>query len=92
MVGVPNGNPVAGSSTVPWVMPHPPYPAFLRNLPSVSVTVRITTDSSGQISNVVIARSTGNAALDTYTVSRVRGSWHGPANASHTTEFIYQLP
>ena len=91
IAGVPVGNPAAGVSAVPWVMPHPPYPAFLRNSPAVSITVRITTDAAGQVSNVVVARSTGNAALDAYTVSRVRGSWHGPANSSRNTEFVYQL-
>ena len=90
-IGVPSGNTAAGTSAVPWVMPHPPYPAFLRNSPSVSVTVRITTDAAGQVSNVAVARSTGNAALDAYTVSRVRGTWHGPANSSRVTEFTYQL-
>ena len=91
ITGTPSSNPAAGVSAIPWVMPHPPYPAFLRGLSAVSVTVRITTDAAGRISDVAIARSTGNAALDAYTVGRVRGTWRGPANASRTTEFVYQL-
>ena len=88
---VPGGNLASGTTAAPWVMPHPPYPASLHSASAVSVTVRITTDAAGRIADVVVARSTGNAALDMYTISRVRGTWHGPANASRTTEFVYQL-
>ncbi len=91
MAGVPNGNPATGVAAAPWFMPHPPYPASLRSASAASVTVRITTDAAGRIADVFVARSTGNAALDAYTISRVRGTWHGPANASRTTEFVYQL-
>ena len=81
----------AGVAT--WVMPHPPYPAAIRRLVSAGglTTVRITTDATGRVSSVVIVRSTGNPMLDAHTVSYVRENWRGPANASRTTEFLYQL-
>lgn len=86
-----SNNSPAGTSA--WVMPHPPYPAAVHRLMATSglTTVRITTDATGRVSNIVIVRSAGNPSLDAHTVNYVRENWHGPANASRTTEFLYQL-
>ena len=90
-VGTPgNGTNVSGASV--WVTPHPPYPRLRGISPGVGqTTVQVTTDASGRVSNVVIVKSTGNPVLDSHTLSYVRGNWHGPANASKTTEFVYQV-
>lgn len=99
--GQPNGGmqngPSGGAANVvgAWVMPHPPYPRTLLAARGAGVvgatTVRITTDASGRVSNVVIVKSTGNLALDSATESYVRMNWHGPPNAGRTTEFVYQI-
>ena len=75
-----------------WVTPHPPYPPsmMMRSSSTTSTTVHITTDANGRISNVVITKSAGNSALDSYTETYVRTHWRGPANASRNTEFVYQ--
>lgn len=81
-------------SSIPsaWTMPHPPYPSRLHGAPATGVTtVRITTDAAGRITDVVIVQSAGNPVLDAHTVSYVRANWRGPANASRTTQFVYQL-
>ncbi len=91
------GAPGGGAANVAgaWVMPHPPYPRALLAARGAGVTgattVRITTDASGQVSNVVIVKSTGNLALDSATENYVRMNWHGPPNAGRTTEFVYQI-
>ena len=54
--------------------------------------MQITTDAFGNVSDVAIVRSAGNAVLDAATRSYVRANWKGPANASRTTEFVYQIP
>ena len=89
-VSVPGSNPGVGAAA--WVMPHPPYPVTFHNS-SVrgTTTVRITTDAMGAVSNVVVVQSAGNLALDAHTVRYVRENWHGPANASRTTQFVYQV-
>ncbi len=75
-----------------WFTPHPPYPARGLNLHVTgATTVRITTDATGQVSNVVIVRSAGNPVLDTQTENYVRTNWHGPPNATRTTEFVYEI-
>ena len=75
-----------------WVMPHPLYPRMNSvSRPTGSTTVRISTDPSGRVSNVVIIKSAGNPILDHQTESFVRMNWHGPPNASRTTEFVYQI-
>ena len=76
---------------MPWYMPHPPYPAGRLLTGTGVTTVRIITDASGRIASAVIVRSTGNPILDAHTVIYVREHWRGPANASRTTEFVYQL-
>ena len=93
-----SGEGVAGSSgngsaktAGTWVMPHPPYPRTSLSQPTGATTVRITTDASGRVSNVVILKSVGSPILDNQTESYVRMNWHGAANASRTTEFVYQL-
>lgn len=85
-----NGSP--GVRAMPWVMPHPPFPAFARQSITPGMTrLRITTDAAGRVTNVVVEQSTGKSALDAYTVSYVRENWRGPANAARTTEFVYQI-
>ena len=79
------------SGAVSWSMPHPPYPANRLLAGKGTTKVQITTDASGRISNVVVIQSTGNPVLDAHTVRYVRENWRGPANASRTTEFVYQL-
>ena len=89
-IGFPNAGSKANSGV--WVTPHPSYPrSLLLSRPIGETTVQILTDASGQISNVAITKSTGNPALDNYTETFVRRHWHGPANASRTTEFVYQI-
>ena len=74
-----------------WYMPHPPYPAGRLLTATGVTTVRIVTDASGRVASAAIVRSTGNPILDAHTVIYVREHWRGPANASRTTEFVYQL-
>lgn len=91
--GMPGG-PSIGAANVAaaWVMPHPPYPhVSAGGRPTGSTTVRIITDASGRVSNVVIVKSTGNPLLDNQTQIFVRMNWHGPPNASRTTEFVYEI-
>ena len=81
-----------GANSDAWVMPHPPYPrSLLLTRTPGATTIHITTDATGQISNVMVKKSTGNPTLDNYTETYVREHWHGPANTSRTTEFVYQL-
>ena len=71
-------------------MPPPPYTRAVRaSQVTGTTTVRITTDAVGRVSNVVIVKTTGSSALDNHTSSYVRNNWHGPPNASRTTEFVY---
>ena len=88
-----SGDPNGGSTKMAgaWVTPHPPYPRASLAKPTGATTVRITTDAMGQVSNVVILKSAGSPVLDHQTESYVRLNWHGPANSSRTTEFVYQL-
>ena len=89
LAGILNGNPSAGMA---WVTPHPSYPATLRSVSARgATTVRITTDASGRVLDVVIVQSAGNPARDAHTMSYVRENWRGPANSSRTTQFVYQL-
>lgn len=81
----------SASGTMSWSMPHPPYPANRLFAGKGTTKVQITTDAGGRIANVVIIQSTGNPVLDAHTVRYVRENWRGPANASRTTEFVYQL-
>ena len=89
--GVPNG--VSSGSLLGWKTPRPPYPrSQLMSRVQGSTTVHFTTDASGNVTSASIVKSTGNAALDASTLSYVRANWRGPANASRTTEFVYQIP
>ena len=80
-------------STLGWKTPRPPYPrSQLLSRVQGTTTVHFTTDASGNVASATIVKSTGNAALDASTLSFVRANWRGPANASRTTEFSYQIP
>ena len=87
--GAPGGAPAG--IVQPWVMPHPPFLQAAHLSSIAATTVRITTDAAGRVSSAILVKSTGNPVLDNHTVNYVRANWHGPANASRTTEFVYQL-
>ena len=90
-LGVTPGSGRAGTPL--WTTPKPPYPSNLRTARlQGTTTVKIVTDASGNVATVVIVRSAGNALLDRYTQNYVREFWKGPANATRTTEFVYQIP
>lgn len=91
--GVPgNANAGPAGAVGVWSMPHPPYPpGLLASHATGATTVQITTDASGRVSNVVILKSAGNPVFDNQTENYVRTHWHGPPNASRTTQFIYQI-
>ena len=83
----------ARAGTPLWITPKPPYPGAMRSARlQGTTTVRIVTDADGNAATVVIVRSAGNASLDRYTQTYVREFWKGPANATRTTEFVYQIP
>ena len=85
-------NPGGMSAAGAWVMPHPSYPRTpLAQHLTGATTVRIITDATGRVSNVVIVKSAGNPLLDSQTENFVREHWHGPPNASRTTEFVYEI-
>lgn len=81
-----------GRSGQGWSTQKPPYPYAARaSHVQGSTVVRVTTDASGRVAEVVIVKSTGNALLDANTQTHVRSFWKGPPNATRTTEFVYQL-
>ena len=87
-----NGAPGNSASAIGWRMPKPPYPYALRSQRIQGVAkLRITTDSTGRVSDVVILRSTGNSSLDANTIERVRAEWSGPPNTSTIREVEYKL-
>ena len=88
LTGTPGGQKVGDQG---WRTPRPPYPAaaLASRLPG-SGSVRISTDASGNVTNVVITAPI-NPILDSNTRSFARGNWKGPPNATRTVPVIYQI-
>ena len=88
LTGTPGGQKVG---TAGWRTPRPPYPtAALASRIQGSGSVRITTDASGNVSNVVITGPI-NPLLDANTRSFARGNWKGPPNQTRTVPVIYRI-
>ena len=86
--GTPGGVKVGAQG---WRTPRPPYPATaLAARIQGSGSVRISTDASGNVTNVVVTGSI-NPILDANTRSFARDHWKGPPNASRTVPVIYQI-
>ena len=87
------GSPGSGlGTTTGWRIPKPPYPYALRSQRIQGVArIKITTDSTGRVSDAVILKSTGNSSLDENTIQRVRAEWSGPPNASTVREVEYKI-
>ena len=88
LTGTPGGQKVGDQG---WRTPRPPYPAAaLASRIQGSGSVRISTDASGIVTNVVITAPI-NPLLDSNTRSFARGNWKGPPNATRTVPVIYQI-
>ncbi len=88
LTGTPGGQKIG---TQGWRTPRPPYPAAaLASRIQGSGSVRISTDGSGNVSDVTITGSI-NPILDANTRSFARGNWKGPPNATRTVPVIYRI-
>lgn len=88
LTGTPGGVKVG---TQGWRTPRPPYPATALALRiQGSGSVRISTDASGNVTNVVVTDPI-NPILDANTRAFARDNWKGPPNASRTVPVIYQI-
>ena len=80
-----------GNVTQGWHTPLPPYPLIAKSARiQGSGAVRISTDSSGKVTSVVIARPI-NPILDAHTRSFALANWKGPPDSTRTVPVSYQL-
>ena len=87
--GTPGGQKVGAEG---WRTPRPPYPpAALIARMQGSGEVRITTDASGNVRDIVVTRSI-SSVLDANTRSFARSNWKGPPNATRIVPIIYRIP
>ena len=88
LTGTPGGQKIG---TQGWRTPKPPYPnSALASHIQGSGSVRISTDASGNVTNVVVTGPI-SPVLDANTRSFARGNWKGPPNATRTVAVIYQI-
>lgn len=88
VTGTPGGKKIG---TEGWRTPRPPYPpAALVSRIQGTGAVRITTNASGNVSDVTITRPI-NPLLDANTRTFARANWKGPPNATRTVPVIYQI-
>lgn len=86
--GTPGGQKVG---TQGWRTPRPPYPpAALVSRIQGSGTVRITTDGSGNVSQIAVTKPI-HPLLDANTKTFARANWKGPPNTTRTVPVIYQI-
>ena len=88
VTGTPGGQKIGNQG---WRTPRPPYPpAALASRIQGSGSVRISTDASGNVTNVVVTGPI-NPLLDANTRSFARGNWKGPPNTTRTVPVVYQI-
>jgi outer membrane biosynthesis protein TonB len=74
-----------------WRTPKPPYPAAaLASRIQGSGSVRISTDGSGNVVNVIITGPV-NPLLDANTRTFARSNWKGPASSARTVPVRYEI-
>jgi protein TonB len=88
LTGTPGGQKVGNQG---WRTPRPSYPtAALASHVQGSGSVRISTDGSGNVVNVVITGPI-NPLLDANTRTFARANWKGPPNSTRTVPVVYQI-
>ena len=88
LTGTPGGQKIGNQG---WRTPKPPYPtAALASRIQGKGSVRISTDGSGNVVNVVITGAI-NPMLDANTRTFARSNWKGPPNSTRTVPVIYQI-
>ena len=86
--GTPGGQKVGDQG---WRTPRPPYPpAALASHIQGTGSVRISTDSAGNVIEVTITKPI-NPVLDANTRTFARANWKGPPNATRTVPVVYQI-
>jgi TonB family protein len=69
--------------------PAPPY--YTTDSAGGLLTLAVTFGPDGWVSECVVARSTGNAALDNRTLSWVKTHWHNRAYAGQTIQAPFEF-